>query len=499
MAHTEHMTWEPKRARWMKWYKGKMYAINPKKLGCKPTKEDSRSAANSWWQKKQSELDAEPQEKPNSAPYHVAIEGYQKILRWCEANGDNEGAKAASQKIEDLHERLSAPTLAPLAPWEMPYLSLPNRGAQTAVAIPPEKQRKLRLPQHLKAESIPIPGQRMSGAQAEIWADRLGRSTSGPVDRSITYQATRFLSIQKTRAETGEISTDRYNAIMYAVEYFSKWAGEQQVEAITGNLAQSYWQHLLDLIKKEKCSREYARSRLQNFKRFTNWLWEVELLASVPRNLNGLQIELKTGTPKPFPVPEIKKILNDPTVSERTKLYLYLCLNTGAYACDISDLEVDQIDLKTGRITRKRSKTRKDPNVPTVSYKLWPQTLRLLKKYCQPSGRALLNEDGQHLQRKWIKPDTGKPTKVCNITCAFRRAVLKLKLTGNLSQLRKTSATLIFNHPQFTGLSPLFLGHAPRTLAEIRYTPRDLTALDAALDYLAEVYGLKEKSTKPSK
>jgi hypothetical protein len=59
-----------------------------------------------------------------------------------------------------------------------------------------------------------------------------------------------------------------------------------------------------------------------------------------------------------------------------------------------------------------------------------------------------------------------------------------------LHQFRKTSANLLYNHAEFKPLHILFLGQSPRTVAEIYYVAAIDTALDKAIDWLGEQYGL---------
>ena len=61
-------------------------------------------------------------------------------------------------------------------------------------------------------------------------------------------------------------------------------------------------------------------------------------------------------------------------------------LNCGMYQNDIAELRQEEVNWKKGTITRARSKTR-ERNGPVVTYKLWPETLCLLKKH-RATGRA---------------------------------------------------------------------------------------------------------------
>lgn len=485
MPAEELMTWVPSQKRWLKKYRSRMYGVSPKQLNCPSTKDASRSAANAWWRAKQAQLDDQAEaDKPHREAYEIAIKGYRDIRQWCEQHGDVQGAAVAAAHLEDLQNRLSLDSPPPLLPNDNPA---------------PRYRRFPFLVEH-SAEppaSLPVPGDgRLTEAQAVVWADRLRNQQKqpGPVERTVGYQVGRWIEKQKTRAKANEISTDRYGAYRYAIKYFLKWAGEDKpVADINADLCEAYHNHLLDLIGQDKCSRRYAKARLDALKQLVRWLFDRDLIP-MPKNVandKALRIKLDKAKPESYPIPDIKTLLSDPATSERTKLYVLLALNTGAYPSDIADLQADEVDLKRGRITRKRSKTKDCPNVPTVSYKLWPKTLGLMKKYGQRDGVFLLNEDGKPLQSKYVDGD--KAVKICNITSAYKRAAGRLSLTGCLAQLRKTSANLLFNNEQFKSLHTLFLGHSPRSVAEQFYVAPDTTSLDKAIDWLGAQYDIFEE------
>ncbi|HEY3788458.1 MAG TPA: hypothetical protein VGL71_06365, partial [Urbifossiella sp.] len=115
------------------------------------------------------------------------------------------------------------------------------------------------------------------------------------------------------------------------------------------------------------------------------------------------------------------------SATDKTKLYLLLMLNCGMYQNDVAELAASEVDWKTGTITRKRSKTRDRKDAPTVCYKLWPETLRLLKAYRadtavsthQGETRVLLTADGKPLVFAGVK--NGKFTGYDAIQSAYHR------------------------------------------------------------------------------
>src|SRR5690348_2567624 len=60
MARKVHMTWQASTRRWFKKYKGTIYAVSCRQLGAPETKEGSVLAANTWWEKKLSEIENAP-------------------------------------------------------------------------------------------------------------------------------------------------------------------------------------------------------------------------------------------------------------------------------------------------------------------------------------------------------------------------------------------------------------------------------------------------------
>lgn len=59
---------------------------------------------------------------------------------------------------------------------------------------------------------------------------------------------------------------------------------------------------------------------------------------------------------------------------------------------------------------------------------------------------------------------------------------------GSMKLIRKTSASLLDNHPDFSILAPLFLGHAPQSVADRHYLKPAKDKLDRALFYLHSCY-----------
>jgi hypothetical protein len=83
-----------------------------------------------------------------------------------------------------------------------------------------------------------------------------------------------------------------------------------------------------------------------------------------------------------------------------------------------------------------------------------------------------------------------------NITCEFWRLINKLRKADssvpNITyyQFRKTSASLIKNELKYRMLNELWLGHAPRSVADKHYNADDDTILDECIAWLyCKIFG----------
>ena len=244
---------------------------------------------------------------------------------------------------------------------------------------------------------------------------------------------------------------------------------------------------LLTEVEAGKMKAVTAKGVLGTVKSFVRWLWQAERLENLPRNLDTLRISADCPTITTYTPEEIQTLLR--TATERTRLYGLLMLNTGMSSRDISELKPAEVDWKEGRIIRKRSKTRKQKTAPTVNYKLWPQTFDLLKKYRQKGERVILSITGQPL-RRWEEANAGKTRNLDTVGRAWERLAVKSGIRKSAKLLRKTSASKLAEHPTYGRFSALFLGHSPKTTAEIHYQQLPQALFDEAIDWLGKQFGI---------
>jgi hypothetical protein len=146
-----------------------------------------------------------------------------------------------------------------------------------------------------------------------------------------------------------------------------------------------------------------------------------------------------------------------------------------------------EVDWKAGIITRKRSKTRKARNAPTVAYRLWPTTLTLLKKHrSSDSTRVLTSVDGAPLVVDEVSVNN-KGSKRDNIAAALD-GWMEGKSPG-FAAIRKASATKLGEHADFRAYAQYFLAQAPRGVADKFYVLPSAKQFDRALAWLGKQYG----------
>jgi len=315
------------------------------------------------------------------------------------------------------------------------------------------------------------------------------------LDPSLTLEGNveRFLRKKRRQVEAGQLSHGRYDSLRVTLESFSHHIrGSTPLASINGQHLRGFLDKLETHIDRGELTSHTARDRIQAVKQFVNWAWSEELM-ELPRILKSSEfgIRLPETTIDVFTEEEVRRLIG--AASDSTKLYLLLMLNCGMQQQDLAELGQDEVDWKLGTITRKRSKTRKrnGDSVPTVVYKLWPETFAMLTAHRSKHPKlALTNAKGGPLKLETIV--NGHVKKIDNVRSAYARVVRKLadsktdpiKIDKPLKLLRKTAATKLGEHPEFGRFAQHFLGHAPATVADRHYIVPAQEQFDRALAWL---------------
>lgn len=194
------------------------------------------------------------------------------------------------------------------------------------------------------------------------------------------------------------MSEGRYDAYCRNIGHFIVWIGEDTtIDVIDEAKLEGFFNHLSMQIGTGKSSPSYAHTLMMTAKQFISRLAEMKLIA-LPGNIRSRRFRFNHSAPakiETFRLEEVRTLLAGcDGFSEKTKLYLLLMLNCGMYQNDIAELRSEELDWKKGTVTRARSKTR-ERHGPVVTYKLWPETFALLKKYRAKGELALTTERRQ--------------------------------------------------------------------------------------------------------
>jgi integrase len=291
------------------------------------------------------------------------------------------------------------------------------------------------------------------------------------------------------------MSEGRFDAYCRNIGNFVEWIGpETPIDAIDGAKLEGFFNHLSIRVGAKKYSPNYAHTLMMTAKQFISRLAELELIG-LPKNIRSRRFRFNHSAPaqiETFTIEEVRKLLFTCVgFSERTNLYLLLMLNCGMYQNDIAELLKEEVDWSKGTLTRARSKT-KERRGPVVTYKLWPETFALLKKHKAKDGDlALTTDEGKPLVRYWLETLEGESEPSMRrydvIQSAWSRLGEKMglkKIRLGMKHLRKTSATLLGQHPQYKFFATHFLADSPRHMSEKHYVKPSDQEFFLALDWL---------------
>ncbi|MCX5663029.1 MAG: site-specific integrase [Planctomycetota bacterium] len=436
------------RQRWRKMYRGTLHYF-PVEPG--ESKLDSYRRCVTLWESLKVDLDK--QVEPLRPDYAKAIANRQAMLDWWNAN-----------------------PAEPVAAWELKVL-------RSEIARLDTEGRKPDPPRlDLHAEN---PIALLSQEAQRLWHERLTKPKPQQVVAGTIGDLTnRFLDHKRASAASGQLSMYRYGSLRSHLGIFETWVSRDKTVKSLDALCLLDWRsHLISLSTKKSISTTTAWDRMQAVRQLIKFGWELGLI-DLPRNIASkeLRIAHHSGSVQAMKPGEWMKCFEAST--DRTKLYWLLMANCGMTATDMAELKPDEVDWKEGRIVRKRSKTRQVENVPTVDYKLWPETLRLLKQERSPSTeRVLLNANEQPLRVLWQR-ENGQLVSGDSVWRACTYAMTKATVKNrHPKDVRKMGATLLSNseHEKHVGM---YLGHAGRSVAARHYVETSKPDFDKAIDWL---------------
>jgi len=417
------MSWEGKPYyRWVKMFKGHRYRVTCETLGLRQdrwTKEDSWQPANQWWQDCLAEMGQKP----------IGVQQVESVI-------DSAGG------LEKLVETVVKGQAA---------------------------SQELQLLKNMIGKDEAQPDQ-----DIEIMQAILSKTVKGPAiskDRTVEHQTEQYLALLRPR-----LKVKSYKEIQLFLPNLVNVIGND-IDAINEVSVKVFWNHL-----GANGLGQSSRKKLMGFfRRFVRYLWENEGIM-LPKNLNSelFKVKVMTKAVKTWPLATVRQVLGK--LKPNLKLYALLGLNCGFTNMDIANISQGAVDLQKGRLVHKRIKTRDQSNVPTVEYKLWPETLELLARFqSNHPDLFLVSMKGTPLVSTFYDSE-GEAHLKDMVVQQWRRYAAELPI--KLKNFRSIGATLLEEHSVYGRYASHFLGHSPKTIAGKHYVAPSQKNFADALDWL---------------
>lgn len=446
------MSWDANKRQWQKMYKGRRYRVSCSSLPIPESlhsKEGSYLAANEWWEKTISEIEPAPLARINTALAGYSFDDLRRIA--------SQGATVADL-LATLPSRTETPAI----------------GAEDVDALADDYERTAFYgvdtdPAEDAASRREMTATRVATALAPRRKVRKGMS--------VESQIVGFLAICK-----GEPATLReLNADLRWLAGLADDAGpimpltadvetitEETVRRMNGAVERS------DLAEGSNT----RKKRWGFFRRFVTHLAE-ERMISCPANLHAKKFRFKGATAKKvarYSLDTIRDTLA--AMPELPRLWALLGLNASMTNVDIADLSSDMIEGDL--LTRKRVKGKNLPTVPTVDYRLWPETLALLAKYKSKHRALWFTSTTGTPMYEWRTNKKGERVKKDLVGKTYTR-LMGGKPSVLLCKFRAIGSTMIRDITKNDSITDLFLCHAPTKLIDKNYAASMQADLDNAL------------------
>jgi integrase len=446
-------TWVKKGRLWRAWYKGRLIQRSCRQLRkdgfaiLSETKEGSYLAFNRYYRDRVKEIDAEeagnfhqftqPQQAVLAAGGYTP-EAWQQVMQRARERGLQQ---AQLEWLDYLFKDLVEDVFAKCLP-------LPE-GVQKH--LPPERVKRMQEAAKLWCEDTPLEPEKSVGANVEEWLQAKAREV-GMGNRSVARTA-----------------NDR-NAIRHFVGFVGESTPTASVDETT---VDQFYTHVSGRVKlpgleEGRWSRTYVHEVWSVAKQFLRWAARRHLLR-LPLNLDERKKWKKAKKVTTWTPEEFQKAVAGST--GKLKLAILLMANCGMYAADVARIGPEWVDWFAGTLTWRREKTGDVATVPTVTYKLWPTTLELLKTHRNtgPTHPELLlvNRAGLPYVTSVLLP-SGRQKHRDGFKSHWVHVRKKLGINQPLKGLRKLGLSLL-EGSEYARFTSHFLGHSSKTMAEAHY------------------------------
>ncbi len=437
-------------------------------------------------------LEQQENGKPHKAAYESAIKSRERILEWCRLERQNltpdEEALVDCFKREIVEYKKELAKVEPAPPTEsfsvLGYIDVLREWAEEegedGSQIFAEWSKRLRSLNDYK---------------------RWTQDEQPPTKQTVSFHIDDYLRKRRRDVKLGELLPGSYKPTVERLAHFKKFCGDKDIQSVNGQTLENYRDELLNKVEDDniKFSSRYAQHCLTMAKSFVRKMYESEVIDSLPRNINRIKIFAEDPPVTLWSKTEVDTMLENGV--ERTKLFTLLMLNCAMYPSDIAELKQMEVDWRKGTITRKRTKTKKRKTAPEVTYYLWDETFKLLKKHrSKDKVFVFLNGNKVPLVRRELKVAKDGTEKVAvtdNVKDCFKRVWSKLKVKyknrPDIKSLRKTSASKLGESTDFARYAQYFLAQAPTNLADKRYVVPSDEQFKEACAWLGEQFSFETK------
>ncbi len=289
-----------------------------------------------------------------------------------------------------------------------------------------------------------------------------------------TNQQFKFWRKQWLEFKATKLKPTSMSNMPHHLDYLQEIVGaDSDIKEITEDAVERFAIVLNKKIQAKEITSVYADNICRTIKPFIKYLAKRRQIA-LPLNLSDLSYKKSTPPPKPIPLQDARKILQE--ACGVLRCWLLLMFQSGYTQKDISDLKPAEVKWKAKppRLERKRSKEEDEENVPTVNYLLWRECVQGLEEFGNKSGDRVFLHNGDHL----IK---GRSDKLAR---EFANLMERLGMDYSLKQIRKTTANLLYEVKEYGPYVFFYCGWSPQSVQDKHYLVPPLPIQDEMTDYL---------------
>lgn len=468
------MGFEEAGKRWRKMYKRQPYEVYCHELAL-PTDQwtelGSYQAANAWWTAKRAEIDSTPVvRRPDVEEVIKTLRKKRQLL----AVG-GEDMSEYDNAIRDA-EAATKPLLDPaltFASDEDEIEAVCNASQPEGDGVNLLDPRTSARVEFLSALGVDLSGLdpvalELALGSAAYWEERFAKVKTVPEERRLGTLLDGWLLLK--RKKTTPTTLVRLQGHKKAFERLMRdekvvLDADMPVDVLTEQKIEEVF-HAIDAEKRDEATKDKKWLTFKNFVRYV----VSKRLVTMPLNMDTDDLSFEVTTkqkPKPV-IADVRDFIG--TLPDRLRLYALLAANCGMNNCDIGKLTADQIDFSARTLTRKRVKTVKHKQVPTVTYWLWDETIQLLRQeMTEDASFLLLDAKGEPLYID-KKDGPGGASLYDKIKSSWRDYFGRdgsKKYT--LKDFRFISSDLIKDGPHRL-YQEVWLGHSPKTPAGKNYS-----------------------------